>query len=286
MGRDTLGRFRAGEPSCLTQEEKLRRAESLSKAWKSREGYIGDLISKHPKIYNSWRAIRFTEKGKKAGCCEEWKEYKNFYCDVIGTYIDGYCLRRKDVFLPWDKNNFMWVPKEYVGDLRERISLTYNGKTQTLKEWALELNAPISAIKIRYHKHKDEWSSEEILFGRKKKRNSKLAKDYMDPSVLVRAKASKMISSYKCKDVKLGVSVCDIDIDWMISNILTKPCEYCGGTHRIGCDRVDNSKGHTKDNVVPCCIECNTARNNFFTYEEMRRLGRTIAKIKKDRKNG
>lgn len=66
----------------------------------------------------------------------------------------------------------------------------------------------------------------------------------------------------------------------MIDNILLKPCIYCGDTHRIGCDRIDNTLGHTKNNVVPCCIECNTARNNYFTYDEMRLLGITISKIK------
>ena len=69
----------------------------------------------------------------------------------------------------------------------------------------------------------------------------------------------------------------------MIENILTQKCVYCGDTKRIGCDRINNNLGHTKDNVVPCCIECNTARNNYFTYEEMRELGKTIAKIKENR---
>ena len=40
----------------------------------------------------------------------------------------------------------------------------------------------------------------------------------------------------------------------------TKPCVYCGDTKRIGADRIDNTKGHTKENCVPCCIECNIAR--------------------------
>ena len=44
--------------------------------------------------------------------------------------------------------------------------------------------------------------------------------------------------------------------------------------------RIDNTKGHTKENCVPCCIECNIARGNNFTYEEMKRLGKTIKEIK------
>lgn len=43
---------------------------------------------------------------------------------------------------------------------------------------------------------------------------------------------------------------------------------------------------HTKNNVVPCCIECNTARNNMFSFEEMKVLGKTIREIKQNRANG
>ena len=125
---------------------------------------------------------------------------------------------------------------------------------------------------------------DEIIFGRKKKRGDRKAKDCKDPNVIMRAKASKMISAYKNKDKKMGFeNQCDIDIDWMIKNIFNQPCIYCGDTHRIGCDRIDNDKPHTKDNVVPCCIECNTARNNFFTFDEMKIIGNTIRKIKEDR---
>ena len=49
-------------------------------------------------------------------------------------------------------------------------------------------------------------------------------------------------------------------------------------------DRIDNSKGHTKDNTVPCCYECNCARNNNFSFEEMKVLGKTIKQIKENRK--
>jgi 5-methylcytosine-specific restriction endonuclease McrA len=34
-----------------------------------------------------------------------------------------------------------------------------------------------------------------------------------------------------------------------------------------GLDRVDNSKKHTPDNVVPCCKECNTAKSNMSYYD-------------------
>ena len=60
-------------------------------------------------------------------------------------------------------------------------------------------------------------------------------------------------------------------------------CSYCkrkllpsaGG----GLDRLDNSRGYTKDNVVPCCGICNIARGDNFSVEEMKILGATIAEI-------
>lgn len=46
-------------------ESKIKISESLRKSWKNRKDYIYDIVSKYPKIYNSWRSIRFTEKGKR-----------------------------------------------------------------------------------------------------------------------------------------------------------------------------------------------------------------------------
>ena len=94
-----------------------------------------------------------------------------------------------------------------------------------------------------------------------------------------------MISSYKAHDRKKGLDICDIDINWMITNILSQRCVYCGDHYRIGCDRIDNNRGHIKSNVVPCCVECNAIRNNFFSYEEMKILGKTIREIKKCRQS-
>ena len=38
-------------------------------------------------------------------------------------------------------------------------------------------------------------------------------------------------------------------------------------------------------NVIPACYTCNTVRSNLFTMEEMKKLGKVISQIKKDRKN-
>lgn len=54
-------------------------------------------------------------------------------------------------------------------------------------------------------------------------------------------------------------------------SIVTKPCTYCGGVSAaklgMGVDRVDNSKGYILDNCVPCCKQCNKAKN-ILTVQE------------------
>lgn len=278
--RNNLGQFVKGNKP--TPEERLKMNRSLMAAAKLRPDYIGDIKEKYPRAFSSWRAILYTEKGKKAGVVERWRSFRSFIEDVSEQYKPGLVLRRKDTDCPWGPDNFVCVTAQEAGQMRTSvIRIEYNGDVHSLREWSELYTLPLNPMMIRYHRrNKRGYTNEEIIFGRKKRRGTKEAKDKDSEGVNIRAKASKMISSYRANDRTCNMELCDITIEWMIENILSKPCVYCGDTKRIGCDRIDNNRGHTRDNVVPCCIECNTARNNYFTYEEMRELGRTIAEIK------
>lgn len=74
-------------------------------------------------------------------------------------------------------------------------------------------------------------------------------------------RARRMISGYRRMDkIYMFGNVIDFDAQWIVDNIFTQPCKHCGESdwHKIGCNRLDNSKGHTKDNVEPCCLSCNS----------------------------
>jgi hypothetical protein len=87
------------------------------------------------------------------------------------------------------------------------------------------------------------------------------------------------IEAYKSMDRKKGYWN-DIDAKWFKENIQNKPCIYCGRSNvRIGCDRINNSLGHIKTNVVPACGDCNRTRCDHFTHEEMIELGEAIKLI-------
>ena len=245
---------------------------------------LADLKKENPYIFNSWRAIKYTKKGKNAGYDSRWDSFENFYDDMAPDYREGLILCRIDKNLPFSKDNCRWLTSDEVTIMKpSTVVIEYDGRKLSIKEWAQIAETTYNAIKNRYYKH-PEYTPEEWIFGKKKKRNSKPAKDWKDSESGIRSKASKMISAYKCKDKKNGVEHnCDIDIDWMVNNIIMKPCIYCGDTKRIGCDRIDNSKGHTKDNVVPCCYECNCARNNNFSFDEMKIIGKAIREVKEAR---
>ena len=67
-----------------------------------------------------------------------------------------------------------------------------------------------------------------------------------------------------------------------VVRLIKQPCRYCGDDRglRRGLDRMDSSLGYTLDNVVPACVDCNNAKSDVFTFEEMLVIGRAIAAVK------
>jgi hypothetical protein len=90
---------------------------------------------------------------------------------------------------------------------------------------------------------------------------------------------SMRVGAYRLSDKEKGLE-CDLTAAWFKENIQNKPCIYCKRSDvRIGCDRINNSIGHTKANVVPSCGDCNKSRQDIFTHNEMLELGPHIAQI-------
>ncbi len=78
-------------------------------------------------------------------------------------------------------------------------------------------------------------------------------------------RAYNLISNYNSADKKYNRGKGDLTAKWIVENILSKPCVHCGESdwHNIGCNRLDNSKPHTKDNVEPCCRKCNCKLHGY-----------------------
>lgn len=94
-----------------------------------------------------------------------------------------------------------------------------------------------------YHEHKEE---------RKEYHN-----DYTNNSQYGRAYTLR--TAYNREDKKYNRGECTLTTQWIIDNIFTKQCVYCGESDwkKLGCNRLDNLSPHTPENVEPCCGECN-----------------------------
>jgi hypothetical protein len=257
-------------------EEKLKRTKSAVKAWETRKDRIGD--KKYSYLYNCWRGIKFTKKGKKIGWNSKWDKFNDFYNDMIGSYISGMKLGRVNKTNPYSLKNCRWMTNKEISALKPNTpTIEYNNEIKTIKEWSMFYDLPYNGIRQRYYRGKN-YTPKEIIFGKLLCKKREIVDQSKLNAQKKRNKSSKMIAQYKLRDRKHGMT-CNLTIDWFIENILTKTCNYCGCEKSIGADRIDNNVGHMIDNVVPCCYVCNIIRNNIFTSDEMYILGKTARTI-------
>jgi len=124
--------------------------------------------------------------------------------------------------------------------------------------------------------------------GRYKKLSPELKEKYKAKNRLYTSfgsgRATAMICAYRKADRKKG-QTCDLDRQFILTEVFKNECFYCGDKNNIGCDRIDNNLGHIKSNVVPCCRDCNTSRMDNFTHDEMKIIGMAIRIVKDRRKN-
>lgn len=96
-----------------------------------------------------------------------------------------------------------------------------------------------------------------------KHRDKKLAQKRIYQSTPI-GRATNLLSSYNKADIDKGRGRGDLTAEWIVEHIFSQPCAHCGETdwHKIGCNRLDDSKPHTMDNVEPCCGHCNKLLEN------------------------
>jgi len=68
-------------------------------------------------------------------------------------------------------------------------------------------------------------------------------------------------------------------------------CDYCHGYFNTpsltgsGLDRKDSSNGYHIDNVVTCCITCNTLKSNILSYEEAKMIIKLVIETRQRKLN-
>lgn len=118
------------------------------------------------------------------------------------------------------------------------------------------------AIKKYYEKHKEKiLLYHQTHYRENKEAHQKNCNNYRNKNYYCKpsCRASGLLSAYNQLDRKYNRGKGDLTAQWIAENILSKPCVYCGESdwRKIGCNRLDNTKPHSKDNVEPCCRDCN-----------------------------
>lgn len=71
----------------------------------------------------------------------------------------------------------MWINQADFALSRQTAIIQYNNQNYTLREASEIFGIPFSSIKNRYYKHSKDYTTEEIIFGKKRKRKDKSVKD-------------------------------------------------------------------------------------------------------------
>ncbi|MCK4554919.1 hypothetical protein KAU19_08280 [Candidatus Parcubacteria bacterium] len=141
---------------CLWKEKMIKHRMSRTKTYKSWGSMKQRCLNKNAPNYKNWG-------GRGITICEEWLSdngFQNFYKDM-GNAPQGLSLDRIDNNLGYCKENCRWATREkQQNNTRCNRLLTLQGRTQTIPQWARELNINYNTLYNRIYKG---WSVERAL---------------------------------------------------------------------------------------------------------------------------
>lgn len=124
------------------------------------------------RCYNPNREAYKWYGGKGIKVCDEWHEFVPFMEWATNNgYAEDLVLDRKDSAKNYDPDNCQWITnsENSIKATEQRIgkpvkgneAITYNNKTQTIREWAAELDIPYRTLYHRIQVRK--WDVEKAL---------------------------------------------------------------------------------------------------------------------------
>lgn len=158
------------------EQSSLRRGASLSCGCLSKE-LTAERSTTHGKradpIYAVWNAmlgrchnpsnVQYKDYGGRGiTVCPEWRTFPGFYADMGDPPFEGAMLERSENDLGYSKDNCVWATREEQNNnQRKNVRYEFNGKTQTLRQWARELDLNFATLSSRIYSY--GWSIEKTL---------------------------------------------------------------------------------------------------------------------------
>ncbi len=146
----------------------------------------------------------------------------------------------------------------------------------------------LSALKY-YHNHKEQYAKnqrEYFLNNKEKYRKYRREYRYTNPVGIYSTIKDGLNNKKLPRKTMLKISKEDF-VKWY--NSQEKICLYCKRTfeetqsdilnrkvHRLTIDRIDNARGYENGNLALACLRCNAIKNNYFTKDEMLKIGGII----------
>jgi hypothetical protein len=197
------------------------------------------------------------------------------------------------VFDSTDELNRVVLQKVLLGYPKERINfkdgnklnlqksnlelITEDTKRTNKNAWQRE-NRDKDKDRARYLKNKDKIT--ECHTEWRKKNKSKIR------SSRTRIKTRYQRGFYEVK--RTGKREIDISFEDYQEIMKDMKCHYCtvdiSSEIGFGLDRLDNSRGYFKDNVVPCCGACNRTKGDRFNYDEFKIMADALVKYRLENK--
>lgn len=159
------------ETKALSKKKKCPKCAHLDQTAKvTKHGHAKE--KQRSSLYNTWLSMKkrcsnpadssyphYGGRGIKV--CDRWLNFENFYRDMHPKPSPSHQINRINNNGNYEPSNVNWVtPAENSNNRRSSVILSWQGKTLTLAEWAIEVNLPYSALKQRYKKG---WSIEKML---------------------------------------------------------------------------------------------------------------------------
>jgi len=202
-----------------------------------------------------------------------------------------------------DKDNLQYWCKNCINQLNQKnYQLKYPDrfKKKQLKQKLLNKGLKICSIcqieKSINEFYKDKRHEQNALVARCKNCRKNYVKKHTKERIfwqcLPQSIYNKLIHSAKKRNIRFNISKQNF-INWY--NSQDKVCYYCNRTleeikqdikekernkNRLTIERKDNNKGYVLDNLVLACYRCNAIKSNYYTEEEMLKIGKLLYNIK------